>query len=102
MIMPVVQTIAGLLGLVVSIAGIAVSAMYVGKVKGAGLLLAGFALQAFAQLIYRLASFVVGTTAGSGVLPAFAFASLASVAGGACLVAGVYTVLGHVGGAPRS
>lgn len=101
--MPIIQTVTSLLGLVVAIAGIAVAAMYVGKVKGAGLLLAGFSLQAFAGLIFRLTSFIVGTSSlATSVMPAFALGSLAAVAGSASIVAGVYTVLSQIARAPRA
>jgi hypothetical protein len=90
----VVSTISGLIGLVVTIAGVAISAMHVGKVKGAGLMLAGFCLEAFAALIFRLTSFI-GMSSGNaaGFVPALAVGSLVSVAGGAVVVAGVYSVL---------
>jgi hypothetical protein len=91
--MTIVTTITSLLGLVVTIAGLAIAAMHVGKVKGAGLLLAGFALQAFAALIFRLASFAISSSAGSSLLPAYGIGSVVSLAGGVMLVAGVYSVL---------
>jgi hypothetical protein len=95
------STISGLLGLVVAIAGIAISAMHVGKVKGAGLLLAGFSLEAFAGLIFRLASFAVTGSLGPSLMPAYALGSLISVAGAAVVVAGVYTVLTSAAAASR-
>jgi hypothetical protein len=98
----VVSTVSGVVGLIVTIAGIAVSAMHVGKVNGAGLLLAGFCLEAFAGLIFRLSSFM-GMSAGTAasLVPALAVGSVVSLAGGALVVAGVYRVLTNAARAGR-
>ena len=76
----------GWVALVISIAGLGVSAMYLGKVRGAGTLLAGFALQAFSSLLFRLSVLFMGRLSVETVAPALGLGSAFAVAGSLTIV----------------
>jgi hypothetical protein len=83
----------GWVALVISIAGLGVSAMYLGKVRGAGVLLAGFALQAFSSLLFRLSMLFMGRLSVDAVVPALGFGSAFAVAGSLTIVIALSGIL---------
>jgi len=81
----------GWLSVVVSLGGLAVSALHLGRVRWAGVLTTGFALQALVSCFYRLFTLVALRPAGLGA--ALALVSLVGVAGNVAIVAGVAGIL---------
>jgi hypothetical protein len=78
----------GWLALIISLAGLGVAALYLGKVRGAGVLVAGFALQAFASLLFRLSVLFMDT-----VGPALSIGSVFAVAGSVTIVVALSGIL---------
>jgi hypothetical protein len=89
----VAREVLGWLSLFVSIAGIVVAAMHIGRVRGAGLIAAGFALQTLAALYFRVAVLLMSRLATPGVMPVFAVGSVLGLAGAITVVSGVWIVL---------
>jgi len=83
----------GWIGVIVSLGGLGVCAMHLGRVRGAGVLLAGFALQAFASIVFRLSTLLAGRISMDTIGPALTMGSLLVLAGGITIVIGVRTVL---------
>jgi hypothetical protein len=83
----------GWIGLAVSVAGLGVCAMHFGRVRGVGVLLAGFALQAFSGILFRLGTLLVGRISMETLAPAFTVGSVLALAGGITIVIGVRAVL---------
>ena len=103
--MGILGNLTGVVGILVAVAGIAVAAMHLGRVRGAGLLLAGFSLQAFAGILFRLTTLVLPRLGSASYTPIFAVGSLVALAGAITVVAGVHSVLTSVragGAAPAA
>ena len=86
--MGLVRDGAGWLALLVSIAGLGVAAMYLGRVRGAGVLLTGFAMQAFSALLFRLTVLLLNPMSNGMFTPAVALGSLFALAGRLYVVGG--------------
>jgi hypothetical protein len=83
----------GWLALIISLAGLGVAALYLGKVRGAGVLVAGFALQAFASLLFRLSVLFMGRLSMDTVGPALSIGSVFAVAGSVTIVVALSGIL---------
>jgi hypothetical protein len=90
----------GWIAVIVSVGGLGVCAMHLGRVRGAGVLLAGFALQAFAGILFRLGTLLVGRISIETITPAFTIGSVLAVAGSLTIVIGVRAVLAAVAAPP--
>ncbi len=84
---------AGWLALLVSIAGLGVATMYLGRVRGAGVLLTGFALQAFSALLFRLTVLLLNPLSTGMFTPAIALGSLFALAGSITIVVALHGIL---------
>jgi hypothetical protein len=98
----VLREAVGWLSVLVSLSGAAVCAAQLGRVRRAGLLMAGFGLQALVSGFYRLFTLLPIRGSASGLGAGLAAVSLVSVLGGAMVVAGVAGVLADLrrGGPP--
>jgi hypothetical protein len=83
----------GWMSVLVSLAGAAVCGAQLGRVRRAGLLMAGFGLQALVSGFYRLFTLLAIRGAASGLGAGLAVVSLVSVLGGVAVVAGVAGLL---------
>jgi hypothetical protein len=92
----------GWLALLVSIAGLGVAAMYLGKVRGAGLLLTGFALQAFSGLLFRLTVLLMGHLSSDTYGPALVLGSVVALAGSITIVVALSGILRRASAAPSA
>ncbi len=89
----VLREAVGWLSVLVSLAGAGVCAAQLGRVRRAGLLMAGFGLQALVSAFYRLFTLLALHGSASGLGAGLAVVSLVSVLGGAAVVAGVAGLL---------
>jgi hypothetical protein len=83
----------GWMSVLVSLAGAGVCAAQLGRVRRAGLLMAGFGLQALVSGFYRLLTLLSIRGAASGLAAGLALVSLLSVLGGVAVVVGVAGLL---------
>ena len=90
----------GWLALLVSIGGLGVAAMYLGRVKGAGVLLTGFALQAFSGVLFRLSILLMGRMSANAFAPALALGSVFALAGGITIVVALHGILQRASAIP--
>jgi hypothetical protein len=90
----------GWLGVLLSFAGAAVSALSLGRSRWAWWLLGGFLTEATVSAFYRVVGIAMRSAAieASSVGAAFLLASLVGLAGRAAIVRGVAGVLSDVGG----
>lgn len=83
----------GWLSVLVSVGGLAVCALQLGRVRWAGVLMGGFALQALVSAFYRLFTLLALRAHGAGLGAALALVSLVGVAGDVAIVVGVAGLL---------
>jgi hypothetical protein len=86
----------GWLSVLVSMAGLAVCALQFGRVRWAGVLLAGFALQALVSAFYRALTLLALGAGGRGLGAALSLVSLLGVLGDVAVVVGVAGLLSEL------
>jgi hypothetical protein len=86
----------GWLSVIVALAGAGVCAAQLGRVRFAGVLMGGFALQALVSAFYRVFSLLALRGSASGLTAGLAAVSLVGLLGSAIVVAGVAGLLAEL------
>lgn len=89
----VLREAVGWLSVLVSVAGLVVCALQLGRLRWAGVLMGGFALEALVSAFYRVFTLLALRAGGAGLGAALSLVSLIGVLGHVAIVVGVAGLL---------
>jgi hypothetical protein len=87
------STALGWVGILIAVAGIVVSAMHFGRVRGAGVLAAGFGMETVAGIFFRLILPVLTSGSRDRLEAVILVGSILNLCGALAIVSGLWTAL---------